>query len=114
MICLKWTQYNTDFIKAKIKRKCLYLGIYIIIAIVGLFSEIYGVYRPKQKNYPRIYMSGMNNAIIATIFVAMMMGGGLVTGFVFNMPQDSLIYEKATGDSPLDGNSIIKVGGQRR
>lgn len=56
----------------------------------------------------------MNNAIIATIFVAMMVGGGLMTGFVFNMPQDSLIYEKATGDSPLDGNSIIKVGGSRR
>jgi hypothetical protein len=61
-----------------------------------------------------MHMSGMNNAIIATIFVAMMMGGGLMTGFVFNMPQDSLIYEKATGDSPLDGNSIIKVGGSRR
>ena len=61
-----------------------------------------------------MHMSGMNNAIIATIFVAMMMGGGLMTGFVFNMPQDSLIYEKATGDSPLDGNSIIKVGNGRR
>jgi hypothetical protein len=56
----------------------------------------------------------MNNAIIATIFVAMMMGGGLMTGFVFNMPQDSLIYEKATGEGPLDGNSIIKVGASRR
>ena len=56
----------------------------------------------------------MNNAIIATVFVAMMMGGGLVTGFVFNMPQDSLIYEKATGESSLDGNNIIEVRASRR
>jgi hypothetical protein len=56
----------------------------------------------------------MNNAIIATIFVAMLMGGGLMTGFVFNMPQDSLIYEKATGDSILDGNNIIEVRSSRR
>jgi hypothetical protein len=68
----------------------------------------------ETKKLPTYDMSGMNNALIATIFVAMMMGGGLMTGFVFNMPQDSLIYEKATGDSPLDGNSIIKVGGSRR
>lgn len=56
----------------------------------------------------------MKNTIIATIFVAMMMGGGVVTGFVFNIPQDSLIYEKATGESPLDGNNVIEVRASRR
>ena len=56
----------------------------------------------------------MNNAIIATIFVAMMVGGGLITGFVFNLPQDSLVYKKATGESGLDGESVIEVGGGRR
>jgi hypothetical protein len=56
----------------------------------------------------------MNNAIIATIFVAMMVGAGLMTGFVFNLPQDSLVYKKATGESGLDGESVIEVGGGRR
>jgi len=55
----------------------------------------------------------MNNAIIATIFVAMMVGAGLMTGFVFNLPQDSLVYKKATGESALDGDSIIEVRGRR-
>jgi hypothetical protein len=55
----------------------------------------------------------MNNAIIATIFVAMMVGAGLMTGFVFNLPQDSLVYKKATGESDLDGNDIIEVRARR-
>lgn len=76
--------------------------------------KIFNKSRSKQKNYPYPVDMGMNNAIIATVFVAMMMGGGLVTGFVFNMPQDSLIYEKATGESPLDGNNIIEVRASRR
>jgi hypothetical protein len=59
-------------------------------------------------------MRVMNNAIIATIFVAMMVGGGLITGFVFSLPQDSLVYKKATGESALDGNSVIEVGSSRR
>ena len=58
-------------------------------------------------------MRVMNNAIIATIFVAMMVGAGLMTGFVFNLPQDSLVYKKATGESALDGDSIIDVRGRR-
>jgi hypothetical protein len=56
----------------------------------------------------------MNNAIIATIFVVMMVGGGVMTGFVFNAPQNSLVYEKATGESPLDGNGIIDIRSGRR
>jgi hypothetical protein len=55
----------------------------------------------------------MNSAIIATIFVAMMVGAGLMTGFVFNLPQDSLVYKKATGESGLDGEKIIDVRGRR-
>jgi hypothetical protein len=55
----------------------------------------------------------MNNAIIATIFVAMMVGAGLMTGFVFNLPQDSLVYKKATGDNYLDGDGVKEVRGRR-
>lgn len=54
----------------------------------------------------------MNNTIIATIFVAMMVGAGIMTGFVFNLPQDSLVYNKATGESYLDGD-IKEVRGRR-
>jgi hypothetical protein len=55
----------------------------------------------------------MNNAIIATIFVAMMVGAGLMTGFVFNLPQDSLVYKKATGENYLDGDDVKEVRGRR-
>ena len=39
-------------------------------------------------------MNNNNNAIIATIFVAMMMASGLAMGFTFTTPQDSLVFEK--------------------
>ena len=55
----------------------------------------------------------MNNALIATIFVAIMVGAGLMTGFVFSWPQDSLVYKKATGKSGLDDDKIIEVRGRR-
>lgn len=55
----------------------------------------------------------MNNAMIATIFVAMMVGAGLMTGFVFSWPQDSLVYKKATGEDSIDGKNIIEVRSRR-
>jgi hypothetical protein len=59
-------------------------------------------------------MNNNNNAIIATIFVAMMMASGLAMGFTFTTPQDSLVYEKATGVGASDGMNPIPVGGSRR
>jgi hypothetical protein len=59
-------------------------------------------------------MNNNNNAIIATIFVAMMMASGLAMGFTFTTPQDSLVYEKATGVGASDGMNPIPVGAGRR
>jgi hypothetical protein len=59
-------------------------------------------------------MNNNNNAIIATIFVAMMMASGLAMGFTFITPQDSLVFEKATGVGASDGMNPIPVGGSRR
>jgi hypothetical protein len=59
-------------------------------------------------------MNNANNAIIATIFVAMVMASGLVLGFAFTTPQDSLVYEKATGVGASDGTAgFIPLGARR-
>jgi hypothetical protein len=59
-------------------------------------------------------MNNTNNAIIASVFIAMMMTSGLVLGFAFTTPQDSLVYEKATGVGASDGIAGYTPLGARR
>ena len=51
----------------------------------------------------RIYiMNKMNNAIIATIFVAMIMATGMTTAYVF-APSPAVLYEPVEGENPTQG-----------
>ena len=44
----------------------------------------------------------MNNAIFATMFVAMVLATGLTAMYVFP-PSPAVLYEPVQGDSPADG-----------
>ena len=56
----------------------------------------------------------MNNTIIASIFIAMVMASGLAMGFTFTLPQDSLVYEKASGVGASDGTGIVEIRARRQ
>jgi hypothetical protein len=47
-------------------------------------------------------MNKTNNAIFATIFVAMIMATGMTTAYVF-VPSPAVLYEPTEGTNPTDG-----------
>jgi hypothetical protein len=47
-------------------------------------------------------MNKTNNAIFATIFVAMIMATGMTTAYVF-APSPAILYEPTEGTNPTDG-----------
>jgi hypothetical protein len=57
-------------------------------------------------------MNNLNNAIIATIFVAMIMTTGLATTFVF-APSPAVLYKPVQGENPTQ-DSIYDVGRRSR
>jgi hypothetical protein len=54
----------------------------------------------------------MNNAIIATVFIAMMFAMGLSTAYIFT-PSPAVIFETTEGESITDG-LLNEVGSRRR
>jgi hypothetical protein len=58
-------------------------------------------------------MNNLNNAIIATIFVAMVMTTGYVSMAYVWIPSPAVLYEPAQGDDSTLG-VMHDVGGRRR
>jgi hypothetical protein len=56
-------------------------------------------------------MNNTNNAIFATIFVAMIMATGMTTAYVF-APSPAVLYEPVQGENPTQGLSL--AGGRGR
>jgi hypothetical protein len=56
-------------------------------------------------------MNKTNNAIFATIFVAMIMATGMSTAYVF-APSPAVLYEPVQGENPTQGLSL--AGGRGR
>ena len=54
----------------------------------------------------------MNNAIIATVFIAMMFAMGISTAYIF-APSPAVIYKTTEGESVTDG-LLNDVGSRRR
>lgn len=54
----------------------------------------------------------MNNAIIATVFIAMMFAMGITTTYIFT-PSPAVIYKTTEGESVTDG-LLNEVGSRRR
>jgi hypothetical protein len=54
----------------------------------------------------------MNNAIMTTVFIAMMFAMGISAAFVF-APSPAVIYKTTEGESVTDG-LLNDVGGRRR
>lgn len=54
----------------------------------------------------------MNNAIIATVFIAMMFAMGISTAYIFT-PSPAVIYKTTEGESVTDG-LLNDVGSRRR
>jgi hypothetical protein len=65
----------------------------------------------KQQNYPFIFILHMNNAIMATVLIAMMFAIAATTPYVFG-PSPAVIFKTTEGDSLTD-SSITDVGGRR-
>jgi hypothetical protein len=65
----------------------------------------------KQQNYPFIFIPHMNNAIMATVLIAMMFAIAATTPYVFG-PAPAVIFKTTEGDSLTD-SSITDVGGRR-
>jgi hypothetical protein len=57
-------------------------------------------------------MNNLNNAIIASIFVAMIMTTGLATTYVF-APSPAVLYKPVQGENPTQ-DSIYDVGRRGR
>ena len=53
----------------------------------------------------------MNNAIFATIFVAMIVATGLTAAYIF-VPSPAVLYEPVEGENPTQG-TIQSVGSGR-
>ena len=57
-------------------------------------------------------MNKTNNAIFATIFVAMIMATGLTTAYVLT-PSPAVLYEPVQGENPTQG-IMHQAGGRTR
>ena len=77
-----------------------------------LKSKISADFSSKQKNYPLCPLVVMNNAIIATVFIAMMFAMGITTTYIFT-PSPAVIYKTTEGESVTDG-LLNEVGNRRR
>jgi hypothetical protein len=56
-------------------------------------------------------MNKTNNAIFATIFVAMIMATGMTTAYVF-APSPAVLYEPVQGENPTQGLSLAGTRGR--
>jgi hypothetical protein len=53
-------------------------------------------------------MNKTNNAIFATIFVAMILATGMTTAYVF-APSPAVLYEPVQGENPTQGYNLAST-----